>query len=132
MLQHQSYHQGAHPQQHYNQQNYQRQSSNQASSILQSLESSLKEYISRSEAMIQSQTNSLRALEDQVGHLSNAPSNRKHGTLLNDTEVPKAHGKTSCNGHRKVITTRSGRKPALESKQQDDKKSVEKEMDKEV
>ncbi|XP_039066632.1 uncharacterized protein LOC120212368 [Hibiscus syriacus] len=51
-----------------------------------------------------SQSDSLRSLENQVGHLENTLSNRQQGTLPNDTENSKNNGKEHC----KAIATRSG------------------------
>ncbi|XP_062094356.1 uncharacterized protein LOC133800415 [Humulus lupulus] len=68
-----------------------------------SLESMLKEYIVKNEAMIQSQAASLRNLENQVGQLANELRNRPHGTLPSDTENPRSMGKEHC----KAVTLRS-------------------------
>ncbi|XP_062118728.1 uncharacterized protein LOC133832394 [Humulus lupulus] len=71
-----------------------------------SLESMLKEYIVKNEAMIQSQAASLRNLENQVGQLANELRNRPHGTLPSDTENPRSMGKEHC----KAVTLRSWRR----------------------
>ncbi|GMN56093.1 hypothetical protein TIFTF001_025214 [Ficus carica] len=61
--------------------------------------------IQNQSAIIQSQAASLRTLENQVGQLANALSNRPQGSLLSDTENPKRDGKEHC----KAITLRNGR-----------------------
>ncbi|XP_062114277.1 uncharacterized protein LOC133825335 [Humulus lupulus] len=59
----------------------------------------------KTHAIIQSQTTSLRNLENQVGQLANDLRNRPQGSLPNDTENPRNPGK----GHCKVITLCSGK-----------------------
>ncbi|XP_024025307.1 uncharacterized protein LOC112092710 [Morus notabilis] len=75
-----------------------------------SLESLLKEFISRSEAKIQSHDAALRNLENQVGHISNSLNNRPQGSLSSNTKDPRRDGKEHC----KAITLRCGKE--LESK----------------
>ncbi|XP_062102932.1 uncharacterized protein LOC133813918 [Humulus lupulus] len=70
-----------------------------------SLESMLKEYIVKNEAIIQSQAASLRNLENQVGQLANELRNRPHDTLPSDTENRRSMGKEHC----KAVTLRSGK-----------------------
>ncbi|KAL5552651.1 hypothetical protein UlMin_040052 [Ulmus minor] len=69
------------------------------------MESLLKEYMARNDAVIQSQAASLRNLENQVGQLANELKNRPPGTLPSNTESPKRDGKEHC----KAITLRGGK-----------------------
>ncbi|XP_021284056.1 uncharacterized protein LOC110416390 [Herrania umbratica] len=68
------------------------------------LEELLLQYISKTDAIIQSQGASLRNLETQVGQLANSINNRPQGSLPSDTQInPK--GKEQC----QAITLRSGK-----------------------
>ena len=69
------------------------------------MESLLKEYMAKNDAIIQSQQLSLRNLENQVGQLAIALNNRPLSSLPSDTEVPRTHGKEQV----KVIELRSGK-----------------------
>ncbi|GMN45137.1 hypothetical protein TIFTF001_014330 [Ficus carica] len=60
--------------------------------------------IQNQSAIIQSQAASLRTLENQVGQLANALSNRPQGSLPSDTENPRKDNKEHC----KAITLRNG------------------------
>ncbi|XP_024018055.1 uncharacterized protein LOC112090603 [Morus notabilis] len=75
-----------------------------------SLESLLKEFISRSEAKIQSHDAALWNLENQVGQIANSLKNRPQGSLPSNTEDPRRDGKEHC----KAITLRCGKE--LESR----------------
>ena len=55
--------------------------------------------------MVQSQAVSLRNLENHIGQLAIALSNRPHGSLPSNTEDPRRKGKEHC----KVINLRSGK-----------------------
>ncbi|XP_062093732.1 uncharacterized protein LOC133799748 [Humulus lupulus] len=65
----------------------------------------MNEYISKNDAVIQSQAASLRNLETQLGQLANELRNRPQGTLPSDTENPRRDGKEQC----KAITLRNGK-----------------------
>ncbi|KAL5541254.1 hypothetical protein UlMin_042476 [Ulmus minor] len=81
---------------------FQQQQKPQTSEFPSSMESLLKEYMARNDAVIQSQAVSLRNLENQVGQLANELKNRPPGTLPSNTESPKRDGKEHC----KAITLR--------------------------
>ncbi|KAL5574219.1 hypothetical protein UlMin_023816 [Ulmus minor] len=83
---------------------FQQQQKPQTSEFPSSMESLLKEYMARNDAVIQSQAASLRNLENQVGQLANELKNRPLGTLPSNTESPKRDGKEHC----KAITLRGG------------------------
>lgn len=68
-----------------------------------SLEALIKEYIAKNEAIVQSQAVSLRNLENQMGQLATAMSNRTQGSLPSNTEDPRRESKEHC----KVISLRS-------------------------
>ncbi|XP_060973937.1 uncharacterized protein LOC133039131 [Cannabis sativa] len=70
-----------------------------------SLESLMRDYMAKNDAVIQSQTASLRNLEVQLGQLANDLKNRPQGTLPSDTENPRRDGKEHC----KAVTLRSGK-----------------------
>ncbi|KAM6564131.1 hypothetical protein CsatB_024129 [Cannabis sativa] len=70
-----------------------------------SLESLMRDYMAKNDAVIQSQAASLRNLEVQLGQLANDLKNRPQGTLPSDTENPRRDGKEHC----KAITLRSGK-----------------------
>ncbi|KAL5580892.1 hypothetical protein UlMin_013334 [Ulmus minor] len=72
---------------------FQQQQKPQTSEFPSSMESLLKEYMARNDAVIQSQTASLRNLENQVGQLANELKNRPPGTLPSNTKSPKRDGK---------------------------------------
>ena len=59
----------------------------------------------KNEAIVQSQTVSLRNLENQIGQLATAMSNRAQGSLSSNTEDPRTEGKKHC----KVINLRYGK-----------------------
>ena len=59
----------------------------------------------KNEAVVQSHTVSLRNLENQIGQLAVALSNRPQGSLPSNTEDPRREGKEHC----KVINLRSGK-----------------------
>ncbi|KAL5573835.1 hypothetical protein UlMin_023432 [Ulmus minor] len=84
---------------------FQQQQKPQTSEFPSSMESLLKEYMARNDAVIQSQAASLRNLENQVGQLANELKNRPPGTLPSKTESPKRDGKEHC----KAITLRGGK-----------------------
>ncbi|KAL5542420.1 hypothetical protein UlMin_010130, partial [Ulmus minor] len=84
---------------------FQQQQKPQTNEFLSSMESLLKEYMARNDAVIQSQAASLRNLENQVGQLANELKNRPPGTLPSNTESPKRDGKEHC----KAITLRGGK-----------------------
>ena len=75
---------------------FQQQQKPQTSEFPSSMESLLKEYIARNDAVIQSQAASLRNLENQVGQLANELKNRPPRTLPSNTESPKRDGKEHC------------------------------------
>ncbi|KAH9734620.1 hypothetical protein KPL71_017429 [Citrus sinensis] len=52
----------------------------------------LEENIMKNEAIVQSQTVSLRNLENQIGQLATAMSNRAQGSLSSNTEDPRTEG----------------------------------------
>ncbi|XP_062100899.1 uncharacterized protein LOC133806827 [Humulus lupulus] len=68
-----------------------------------SLEGMLKDYMMKTDALIQSQAASMRNLENQVGQLANELKNRPQGALPSYTENPRDVGKEQC----KAITLRS-------------------------
>ncbi|XP_062103164.1 uncharacterized protein LOC133814186 [Humulus lupulus] len=70
-----------------------------------SLESLMKEYMAKNDAVIQSRAASLRNLEIKMGQLANELRNRPQGTLPSDTENPRKDGKEQC----KAITLRNGK-----------------------
>ena len=57
------------------------------------------------EAVVQSHAASLRNLENQIGQLATALSNRPQGSLPSNTEDPRREGKEHC----KVINLRYGK-----------------------
>ncbi|KAK1369622.1 hypothetical protein POM88_035714 [Heracleum sosnowskyi] len=66
----------------------------------------LLQYMQKTDALIQSQSASMRALEMQVGQLASAINNRPQGSLPSDTEPnPKNDKREHC----KSITLRSGK-----------------------
>ncbi|XP_062080885.1 uncharacterized protein LOC133785683 [Humulus lupulus] len=70
-----------------------------------SLESIMRDYMAKNDAVIQSQASSLRNLEMQLGQLANDLKNRPQGSLPSDTENPRRDGKEHC----KAINLRSGK-----------------------
>ena len=62
----------------------------------------IKEYISKNEAIVQSQAVSLRNLENQMGQLATVMSSRTQGSLPSNTKDPRREGKEHC----KVINLR--------------------------
>ncbi|KAH9680785.1 hypothetical protein KPL71_026683 [Citrus sinensis] len=72
---------------------------------LSSLEGLIKDYIVKNEAVVQSHTVSLKNLENQIGQLAAALSNRPQGNLPSNTEDPRRERKE----HYKVINLRSGK-----------------------
>ena len=70
---------------------------------LSSLEPLIKDYIVKNEAV--GHTASLRNLENQIGQLATAISNRPQGGLPSNIENPKREGKEHC----KVISLRFGK-----------------------
>ncbi|XP_062075995.1 uncharacterized protein LOC133780137 [Humulus lupulus] len=78
------------------------QSQGSQSSFLESL---MRDYMAKNDAVIQSQTASLRNLEIQLGQLANDLKNRPQGSLPSDTENPRRDGKEHC----KAINLRSGK-----------------------
>ncbi|KAA3473721.1 retroelement pol polyprotein-like [Gossypium australe] len=68
-----------------------------------SLESLLKTYMAKNDALIQSQAATLKNLENQVGQLATELRNRLQGALPSDTENPRNLGKEHC----KALTLRS-------------------------
>ncbi|XP_062075192.1 uncharacterized protein LOC133779221 [Humulus lupulus] len=70
-----------------------------------SLESLMRDYMAKNDAVIQSQAASLRNLETQLGKLANDLKNRPQGSLPSDTENPRRDGKEHC----KEINLRSGK-----------------------
>ena len=73
--------------------------------LITSLETLIKEYIAKNEAIVQSQAVSLRNLENQMGQLATAMSSRTQGSLPSNTEDPRRESKEHC----KVISLRSGK-----------------------
>ncbi|XP_060959105.1 uncharacterized protein LOC133030385 [Cannabis sativa] len=61
-----------------------------------SLESLMRDYMAKNDAVIQSQAASLRNLELQLGHLANELKARPQGSLPSDTENPRRDGKEQC------------------------------------
>ncbi|KAH9727219.1 hypothetical protein KPL70_008579 [Citrus sinensis] len=61
-----------------------------------SLEALVKECIAKNEAIVQSQTISLRNLENQMGQLATAMSSRTQGSLPSNTKDPRREGKEHC------------------------------------
>ena len=59
----------------------------------------------KNEAVVQSHTVYLRNLENQIGQLATAISNRPQGSLPTNTETPRREGKVHC----KVISLRYGK-----------------------
>ncbi|KAL5538669.1 hypothetical protein UlMin_044627 [Ulmus minor] len=105
---------------------FQQQQKPQTSEFPSSMESLLKEYMARNDAVIQSQAASLRNLENQVGQLANELKNRPPGTLPSNTENPKRDGKEHC----KAITLRGGKNleaPEVKEKNQKDSASRQEE-----
>ncbi|KAH9750390.1 hypothetical protein KPL71_013860 [Citrus sinensis] len=72
---------------------------------LSSLEGLIKDYIVKNEAVVQSHSVSLRNLENQIGQLATALSNRPQCSLPSNTEDLRREGKEHC----KVINLRSGK-----------------------
>ncbi|KAH9671338.1 hypothetical protein KPL70_017334 [Citrus sinensis] len=61
-----------------------------------SLGSPIKEYIAKNEAIVQSQTVSLRNLENQMGQLATVMSSRTQGSLPSNTKDPRRENKEHC------------------------------------
>ncbi|XP_024035580.1 uncharacterized protein LOC112096382 [Citrus clementina] len=78
-----------------------------------SLETLIKEYIAKNEAIVQSQVVSLRNLENQMGQLATAMSSRTQGSLPTNTEDPRRERKEHC----KVISLRSGKNVDIPTEQ---------------
>ncbi|XP_062114589.1 uncharacterized protein LOC133825695 [Humulus lupulus] len=70
-----------------------------------SLETLMRDYMEKNDAVIQTQVASLRNLEMQLGQLANDLKNRPQGSLPSDTENPRRDGKEHC----KAINLRSGK-----------------------
>ncbi|WRX25992.1 Retrotransposon gag domain - like 10 [Theobroma cacao] len=97
------------------------------------VEELILQYMSKTDAIIQSYGASLRNLETQMGQLANSINSRPQGALQSDTQVnPK--GKEHCN----AITLRSGKEvegvngksiESLKEHVDDDKAIVEKEVE---
>ena len=70
--------------------------------------------MTRTDAVIQSHSASLRNLENQLGQIASALSNRPQGSLLSNTKNPRRDGKEQC----QAILLRSGKhlKPLSKSK----------------
>ena len=60
---------------------------------ISSLEALLKEYIMKNKAIFQSQAGTLRNLENQIGQLATALSNKPQSSLPSNTEYPRREGK---------------------------------------
>ena len=60
------------------------------------LETLIKEYIVKNKAIVQSQTVSLRNLENQILQFATTLSNRPQGSLPKNTENPRRKGKEHC------------------------------------
>ncbi|KAK8362725.1 hypothetical protein V6Z12_A03G119500 [Gossypium hirsutum] len=69
-----------------------------------SIKSLLKEYMAKNDVVIQSQAESLRALENQVGKIEISLNSRPQGVLPCDIENQRTQWKENC----KVITPKSG------------------------
>ena len=109
---------------------FQQQQKPQTNEIFSSLESLLKEYMARNDAVIQSQAASLRNLENKVGQLANKLKNQPPGTFPSNTEIPKIDGKEHC----KAITLRGGKtleRPEVKKKNQKDHVSSQEEKNRE-
>ncbi|KAH9696895.1 hypothetical protein KPL71_023376 [Citrus sinensis] len=63
---------------------------------LSSLEGLITDYIVKNEAVIQSHNVSLRNLENQIGQLTTALSNRPQGSLPSNLNDPRREGKEHC------------------------------------
>ncbi|KAH9802215.1 hypothetical protein KPL71_001288 [Citrus sinensis] len=70
-----------------------------------SLETLIKEYIAKNEAIVQSQAVSLRNLENQMEQLATAMNSITQGSLPSNIEDPRRESKEHC----KVISLRSGK-----------------------
>ncbi|XP_038885789.1 uncharacterized protein LOC120076081 [Benincasa hispida] len=81
-------------------------SSSNTSSSTSSLETLLKQYIKKNEAIRQSQASSIRNLEVQIGQLAIELKNKAPGTLPSSSEAPGRSGKEQC----QALTLRSGKK----------------------
>ena len=86
----------------------------QATEQLNPFENLLKEYMARTDAVIQSHSASLRNLENQLGQIASALSNRPQGSLPSNIENPRQNGKEQC----QAISLRSGKQlePVSKSK----------------
>ncbi|KAK1378573.1 hypothetical protein POM88_025317 [Heracleum sosnowskyi] len=82
----------------------------------------LLQYMKKTDALIQSQSASMRALEMQLGQLASAINNRPQGSLPSDTEPnPKNDKREHC----KSITLSSGKEIEGNTKKIDDGESSE-------
>ena len=72
---------------------------------LTTLETLMREHITRTEAIVQGNSSSIRALEVQLGKLASNLNTRPPGSLPSDTENPSLRGKEHC----KAITLRSSK-----------------------
>ncbi|KAH9716568.1 hypothetical protein KPL71_021504 [Citrus sinensis] len=70
-----------------------------------SLETLIKEYIVKNEAIVQSQAVSLRNLKNQIGQLATTMSSKSQGRLPSNTEDSRKEGKEHC----RVINLKSGK-----------------------
>ncbi|KAH9801189.1 hypothetical protein KPL71_000934 [Citrus sinensis] len=61
-----------------------------------SLETLIKEYIAKNEAIVQSQAVSLRNLENQIGQLATTMTSRTQESLPSNTEDPRRESKEHC------------------------------------
>ncbi|XP_061336907.1 uncharacterized protein LOC133283987 [Gastrolobium bilobum] len=81
------------------------QQTRQQSDNSSSLENMLKDFMARNDATIQSQSASIKNLENQVGQLVDAMRSRPVGTLPSNTENPRREGKEQIT----AIALRSGK-----------------------
>ena len=97
---------------HSHQQQHSQQKSQQAtsSSSALSIESLLKEYINKNDAMLQSQATTIRNLEIQMGQIAGELKNRLQGALPSTTNAPRGNRKEHC----QVVTLRSGKTLSIE------------------
>ena len=88
----------------------------------------LLQYMQKTDALIQSQSASMRALQMQVGQLASAINNRPSGSLPSNTEPnPKNDKREHC----KAITLRSGKEIEGNTKKVDDDGDPEKVLNEE-
>ncbi|KAA3480734.1 hypothetical protein EPI10_021150 [Gossypium australe] len=72
------------------------------------MEALLKKFMAKNDAIIKSQTVSLRALENQVGQFATAFNSKQQGKLSSDTKSSRSQGGTQLPGVVNDTITKEG------------------------